>query len=500
MMMLCKFEQVSRKGFHRPQPEKIVPFPYMDRLITSSISLELDRISQEEYHIPPLSLMENAALHLFQEIEKDLDRYSNVLFVAGCGNNGGDAIATARIAWCSGFRNISIYYAEGRESELRQVQRISAEALGIPVSESIAGDLVIDGLYGAGLKGEVREEGRALIEKINSLSAYVVAIDVPSGISDRTSSDAVVKADRTITFGYAKSACYVYPRKAMSGRITVVNPSFAPVEISPSAFILSSDDYCVPSFRSSDYKNTRGHIAIFGGSAEYTGAVRLASKSAFKAGAGLVTVFTDPDIRDLVAADSPSAIVRTYSDDFKASMYSAILVGPGMGKGREHLLEELLASYEGPMVVDADGITAFASIWKPGMCIKASLIFTPHPGELRRLLESVVPSYDISTPEGYFSALDTLSNLTGNSLIIAKSDVNMIIRHGEVPLVYDGSNPALGVAGSGDVLAGICAAFSASSIPLYNAVVLHQNAGAAASEEKKLFTSEELTEYVGRMR
>lgn len=472
----------------------------MDALITSSAALELDRISQEKYHIMPLSLMENAALLLFQEIREELERYTGALFVAGAGNNGGDAIAAARIAWCNGYRNISIYYAKGNETPLREMQRLSAEALGIPSSDDISGDFIIDGLYGAGLKGEVRDDGRDLIGKINACNAFVVSVDVPSGISDKTSFSSAVRADRTVTFGYAKSACYIYPRRAMCGEIKVVNPSFAPACVTPSAFLLSASDYSVSSLRSSAYKNSRGHVAIFGGSDEYPGAVRLAVRGAFKAGAGLVSVFTDPDIKDLVADSCPSAIVRKYSSSYDLAKYAAILIGPGMGNERDYILAALLSSYTGPLVIDADGIRAFASIWHKEMTIKPDIIFTPHPGELRCLLEAVVPSFDTSTPDGYLDALDKLSAKTGNSLIIAKSDVNVIVRHGAELLLYDGSNPALGVAGSGDVLAGIAVAFAAASVPLHNAVILHQRAGAAAAEEKRFFTSEELVEYVGRLR
>ena len=468
----------------------------MDKLITYKDSLALDHITQKEYLIPSLVLMEDAARLLYEEIKSELSKYKRVLFIAGCGNNGGDAIATARIAFCEGFRNIAIYFVNGKESEERKTERLIATKLGIPSTDELSADLIIDGLYGAGLKGDVREEGRALIEKINALSAFVVSIDTPSGLSEEGTSLSIIKANKTITFGYSKAAFYMPERRVFLGEIKVVNPSFAPVDIVPTALLLSDNDYSVAKLASNDYKNKRGSIAIVGGSKRYTGAVQLAAHSAFKAGAGLVTIYTSEDILPIIASQFPSAMLRSFKELKEYDSYDAILFGPGMGEGNEELLLSLLNNYSGKLVIDADGITCFTRVFKLGMTIKPNLIFTPHLGEVKRMLSSILPS----STDAFLASLDKLSAITNDSYIIAKYDVNLIVHHLVTPLVYDGSNPSLGVAGAGDILSGIVVTFASKDIPLYNAVILHQMAGKMAAKELQFYSSEELLPYIGRLR
>lgn len=472
----------------------------MDILISADESSRLDRISSEEYLIPSLSLMESAARLLYEDIRGDIASARKVTFLCASGNNGGDAIACARMAWCDGFRNIGIYYHGGRESGLFTIQRKAAEALGIPVRTIIEGDLIIDGLYGVGLKGSVREEGKALIRQVNSLKSKVIAIDVPSGCGDGSDGSEIIHCVRTVTFGFRKLAMYMKSARAAAGEIRVYNPSFAPVEVRPAAWLATARDYDVPPLRSSDYKNSRGHIAIFGSSPDYPGAVRLATRAAFKAGAGLVTVFTSPEVVSVAALDSPSAMVRPFSAYDEGKRYDAVLFGPGIGSGQGELLRKLLSAYDGTLVLDADGIRTFADIYSPSLEIRPSLIFTPHPGELRYLLSSLLPASSFNTPLSILATLAELSQLLSDAVIISKSDVVAVVKSGETPVIYDGSNPAMGVAGSGDVLAGITAAFAAKGLPAVQAVILHQMAGARAGRELGFFTSEELIEEVGRAR
>lgn len=472
----------------------------MDILISAAESLRLDRISSEEYLIPSISLMESAARLLYEDIRKDIESARKVTFLCGSGNNAGDALAAARMAWCDGFRNIGLYFHGGRESELFTIQRKACEALGIPVRTIIEGDLIIDGLFGVGLKGSVREDGKALIRKINSLKSKVIAVDVPSGCGDDSDGSDIIRCSRTITFGYRKLALYMKNARVSAGEVRVYNPSFAPVSPEAAAYLVSASDYDVPPLDSSDYKNSRGHIAVFGSSADYPGAVRLATRSAFKAGCGLVTVFTSPEVVQIAALDSPSAMVRPFSSYDGEKKYDAVLFGPGIGSGQGRLLEQLLSSYDGILVLDADGIRTFADIWSPSLVIKPSLIFTPHPGELRYLLSRLLPTALFNTPSVMLSALAELSHMLSDAVIISKSDVVAVVRYGEPSYIYDGSNPAMGVAGSGDVLAGITAAFAAKGIPPVQAVILHQLAGAQAGKELGFFTSEELIEEVGRAR
>lgn len=459
----------------------------MEKLIDSSLALTLDRISQEEYLIPSLSLMENAAMCLYHRLKAEISKASSVLFVAGGGNNGGDAIALARICYCNGLRNLSLYLAEGRETKERERQRLIARKLGIPTQNDFKAELIIEGLYGAGLKGPLRPEGRALIEKINNEKTRVISIDVPAGLSPEAEREAVVKAEATLTFGYAKREMYVSPFRALCGKIEVLNPSFAPAQIEASAFKFSPEEYKKPSRESGEYKNTRGHVAVLGGSASYSGAVTLASLAAFKAGAGLVTIYTDPKLAPNLAFEHPSFIVRTFEDLVSLDSYDSVLIGPGFGldASRTEILEKALSLATSPVVIDADAIR----LYRPEFKTKAPLVFTPHLGEFKAL-----SGKGYNTPRQFFENLSSQKDT-----IVCKSDVVWIQKLGETPVVIDGSNPALGVAGSGDVLSGVIAAYLAQGRTILSAALLHQEAGALASKEKGMFSADELLEYIGRL-
>jgi len=468
----------------------------MQYILSAAEAKNLDTITQQEFALPSLSLMENAALCFFYEIEKDIRQSRSCIFVAGCGNNGADAIAAARIAFSRGYENVRICALKGSESPERAKQRAIATFFGVPFTSLIEGDLVIDGVYGIGLKGDVREEGARVIDKINGLGARVISIDCPSGLGDSATYRSIVKAERTITFGFAKRCFFTPSGRAFCGTIKVVNPSFAPDAMKSAAgshCLMEETDLRLPRMDADSYKNRRGHIAIFGGSEAFTGAVRLSSRSAFLSGCGLVTVYTDRKILQIVAEENLSPMVRSFESYSGRERFDAILFGPGIGEGRESVLEKVLSSADCPLIIDADGIRTFMNL--ENRRVKSSrLIFTPHLGELRTLSGNAT----YSTPDEYFDLLSSLSESL-KATIIAKSSVVTIADRRRIVSV-DGANPALGVAGSGDVLSGMIASMISQGGSAELACLYHQMAGHRLKDEKGFFTSEELVEMVGRMR
>ncbi|MCR5732081.1 MAG: NAD(P)H-hydrate dehydratase [Sphaerochaetaceae bacterium] len=468
----------------------------MQYVLSAEEAKSLDLITQNEFGLPGLSLMENAALSFFYEIENDLKNAKLCIFVAGCGNNGADAIAAARIAFSRGYENVRICALKGKESPDRAKQRAIATFFGVPFTSLIEGDLIIDGLYGIGLKGDVRDEGRKVIEKINSLKTKVISIDCPSGLGDKSTFNCIVKAERTVTFGFAKKCFFTPNGRAYCGSIKVVNPSFAPdamKRVQGNFSLLEECDLSLPKMDADSYKNKRGHVAIFGGSDDFTGAVRLSSRAAFLSGAGLVTVYTDEHILPIVASENLSPMVRAFDNYTGKEKYDCILFGPGIGKNKEALLEKVLKSAKCPVVIDADGVSTFKNL-SDHSTESPLLVFTPHLGELRTLSDNA--SYN--TPDEYFSMLDTLSRKY-SATIVAKSSV-VTIADGKNIISVDGANPALGVAGSGDVLSGIIASILCQGKDVPTACLYHQMAGHRLREEKGFFTSEELVEMVGRLR
>jgi len=465
-------------------------------LITDGESKGFDRHTMDDVGVPSLALIEGAATHLYSECEKLIGKDESILIAAGCGNNGADALALARILRLNGYDRIKVFLQKGRESEERRKEREIAISLGIEESGLNDADVVIDGLYGVGLKGEVREEGKKLISEMNALKRRIaISIDVPSGVGYSSSFSDCVNADYTITLGKAKASLYSPMTRMHAGVIIVRNPSIDYGDVESSIQLFSSEDVTLPKIESSAYKNKRGHLAIFAGSKGYTGAARLSAYASFSSGAGLVTVFTHPDIVDAMRSESYSAIIKSVDDEFDANKYGAILFGPGFGKGQgeQEKLAEVLGTAECPVVIDADGIHDFVALGGGEHKCK-TLVLTPHLGELKTLACGSVWN---SVEEFH----ETLLGLSGkySATIVAKSDVTTVAMDGRI-YVYDGSNPSLGVAGSGDVLSGMMATLLMQGASPLAAVSFHQMAGRKARREHGFFDAVRVCEAAGSLR
>ena len=459
----------------------------MERAISYEEARYLDRVSRDRFSIPSLSLMESAAREFYICVKDELEKAQDVCFVAGGGNNGADALAVARMAFCDGMRNITIFQAPGRETEEHRVQKEICERLGMKFTDEVGTSLVIDGLIGVGFSGELSDEKKAIIERMN-MAGKVISIDCPSGIKEGRESFCT-EADMTVTFGYVKSALLLSPK---SGEIRVVNPSFPldSIPLSSDVYRLFPADLNLASIPSDSYKNRKGHVAIFGGSRAYTGAVRLAERAAFKAGAGLVTVFTSDDSYSVVAGENLSPIVRRFSDFSSADGYSSLLIGPGLTDLSADEIISVINSFSGKTrVVDAGAINALGQK-ADELTDGENIIITPHPGEFRSLMRTLgLDETDL------ISDVKRVRDRLKGGTVIYKSSFTLICTLKGCFILRE-PNPALGVAGSGDVLAGITAALSD---PIAG-VLLHSAAGEELYRNKGFFTSEELCEATGRIR
>ena len=462
----------------------------MEYLISSKDALFLDESSITEGMIDSSSLMENASLSIFNNIEKHLKEYKDVVFIAGCGGNGGDAIASARIALSNGY-NPSVYLIDGNENEDRKKQRIIAQNYGVKfISDFSNADLIIDGYIGVGFKGKLRDKAVALINNINNIDCYKISIDVPSGLNEENNVSII--ANETITMGRRKLFMYSPKNRVKCGKITVVNPSFSPkayAKLSPKAKLYNLDEYEKTPLNSSDYKNSKAHIAIFASSLDYLGASLITANTAFKVGVGLVTLYSAKEVLKNIVLDKPSLILREYSQDIDLNIYDAILFGPGFEQDKTSLLEYIISNYKGPLVLDAEGIKTYSTLKNIKRSV-SQIVLTPHLGEIRNF-------FSFSNSAEYFSSLINLSK-TEDLTVVSKCDVVTIADKDELLLV-DGSNPYLGIAGSGDVLSSIITSFLAKKRSVLAAVLLHQKAGLVAHDEYNYFTIEELINVLGHL-
>jgi len=498
----------------------------MKNLLSSADVQSIDLQSQERYKIPALVMMENAGLRAWDVVKKDLDVDTPLVVVAGAGNNGGDGLVMARQAINDGYKDLTVVLLGSHISDSCKVQRDIIEEYGIPCFSAAIEDerahdaamqaiatagVIIDAIAGTGIQAELKGIAVTLVMAMNNnTKGLVYSVDAPSGMGDHIPTTALhVKASATLCMGPAKSLFYHPSLKADCGEIIEINPSF-PLELvnskKPSSFLSDFGEAVLEPLPSDAYKKDRGHLAIYGGCSRYTGAIRLASRSAFVSRVGLVTAVCDKEIYPIVAGESPSVIVKKTEEVTSFDGYSALLAGPGWGEGREDQLDILLHCGK-PIVVDADGIRTYASLYTQGRTTNhGTLILTPHLGELRALCKAIFPERSETLGKGDtpFEYLETLSLMAARmgAIIVAKSNVTYVATAARKPIAIAGDNPSLGVAGSGDVLAGCIAGLLAGGLSPYKSalygVIWHQRAGLEAYHSHGYYASEDLITYLAK--
>jgi ADP-dependent NAD(P)H-hydrate dehydratase / NAD(P)H-hydrate epimerase len=359
-----------------------------------------------------------------------LARYPNarrICAVCGKGANGGDA----RIA-------LRLLEQAGRETG----EELDAQA-----------EVVIDGLFGTGFRGEPRAEAAELIERVNAHGGRVVAVDIPSGVDASTGEvpGAAVRADVTVTMHGPKVGLVVAPGRFLAGEVVVAEIG---VEHADTANRLVTEEILrvVPRRRERDTKYTAGSVLVVGGSPGMTGAVCLAAEGAFRADAGYVTVATDEAAMPVVEARLLEAVKRPLDDvDDAAERATALAVGPGLGRGDEarKLVARLLRELTLPAVVDADALFGLQPDEWP-----ASRVLTPHAGELGRLLDEPSDWVGAHRLEALRRAVDQF-----RCIVLLKGPDTLVGAPGEGVLVSTEGIPALATAGTGDVLTGTIGAF-----------------------------------------
>jgi hydroxyethylthiazole kinase-like uncharacterized protein yjeF len=397
------------------------------------------------------------------------DRYATglregLLIAAGPGNNGGDGWVLARALHRLGVP-VWVTAAIGNRSALNERVRTLALAEGV---REVMGDgpwpnvgLVVDALLGTGAAGAPRPPMAALLHRLFDLEVPIVAIDGPTGVDLESGIvHDVARADLTITFGGARRGHLL--ARDETGTLVVTDIGHPPAD--PAWPVLVNDVQATDwlrRLRSRDHKGVRGRIVVVGGDAGMTGAVRLASRSAFAAGAGLVHAVAPADTVAALIQAEPDLQTLAHSFDQSPSddllgligRADAVVIGPGLGRapGRRAFITALVSAARS-VVLDADALVAFQGA-APELRALASgrpLVLTPHPGEFRTLFPALAPTRELD-PWAAASAAAEESGAT----ILLKGVPTVIARAGRVLLTVAAGNPGLATGGSGDVLSGL---------------------------------------------
>jgi NAD(P)H-hydrate epimerase len=458
----------------------------------------IDRWAIEGQGIAEATLMEAAGTALAEAVA-DLAPRGPVRIVCGKGNNGGDGLVAARRLQDMGF-----------EVEALELEKAEPPDLDVWLQGSGA---VVDAIFGTGFKGAAREPAASAIGAINRCGAPVIACDIASGV-DASSGEiegAAVEADLTVSFHAAKLGHRIAPGKWHTGKLRVEPigiPDGAPSAPAAGTIVPGVLDL-LPRRGPQSTKFSSGQVVIAGGSRGLTGAVRMSSLAAIRAGAGYATVAVPGDLETIFESSQPEvmsvgcpggdgclapAALKAIRKAFERA--AAGVLGPGMGRdpGSVELAREAVAAIEAPLVIDADGLNAFAGNIALLVERRAPSILTPHAGELGRLLGC---SSDQIASERLAAA--RRAAVAAGAIVVLKGD-DTIVTDGERVAVNALAAPALATAGTGDVLSGISAAMLARGLEPFAAacaaVFIHARAGRDAARRVGLVESVIATDVI----
>lgn len=495
------------------------------KIVTSSQMRQLDRRTIEEAGIPGHDLMDRAGRGV-----ADVARYfadlagmnsPSAILLAGRGNNGGDAFAAARHLKDQGF-DVMVWIA-GAENQitgdaLKHLGNVHADGITVEefpsredwddnIAHPAGTDFLIDGLLGTGSHGAPRGPVAWAIQYINAAAndAFVLSIDIPSGINSDTgiAEGDAVNADVTVTMGLPKTGLTAAAAQEFVGTVEVSDIGIPPAYVDalkPATdlqMIYSTElRRLLPRRARGSHKGTYGHLLVIGGSRGFAGAAGLACRAAARSGVGLTTALVPASILPVVAGASLETMVHAGAETDAGSLaaaaldpwfprlatFDAVLVGPGLGLHPESgaLVRSLIEKCPVPLVLDADALNVLADNPKLIRTARSTVIVTPHPGGMGRLL-----GRDAATVQAdRVGSARAAAALTGALVVLKGAGTIVTTREGSAFINMTG-NPGMARGGSGDILAGLLAGLLAQGIAPLDAaragVFLHGRAGDMAA-------------------
>lgn len=464
--------------------------------------------------IDTFMLMEAAGAHVAAQFLKRFPDARRAVVLTGPGNNGGDGHVAARLLAASGVPVLQ-HGSEPRAGTDAERARRNFPGPILPLEEYAAqpGDVVIDALYGAGLARAPDKGTEAAFDGIAASGVPVLAVDLPSGLSGATGKPpgACLPATLTVTFAAMKPGHVLMPGAALCGEVVVCDIGIPARFIrSDRALSINHDGFWRQFLRraaAEQHKYARGHLVVFSGPMISGGAARLAAEAALRTGAGAVTLAAPPGAVLVNAAHVTAVMQRSIRDaaDLDALLgdprLAAFVLGPGFGdRERARAFTGRLALAMKPVVIDADGLTAYAgdtAALASAFAGRTRLAVTPHEGEFRRLFPDLADATDLSKIDRALAAAAMI-----NGVVIYKGPDTVIAAPDGRAAVNTGAPPDLATAGSGDVLSGIIGALAAQGMPLFEAacagVALHTRAARKIVAAGTALTAESLCHGVAR--
>ena len=492
------------------------------KLATAAQMQAMDKQAMEEYGVPSLVLMENAALRVVDILAARLGplRGRRVAVVCGKGNNGGDGLAVARHLHTRFGAHVAAHLIADPDTLIGDaaVQFRMAQKFGVPLhTENMDfghADVIVDALLGTGVRGPVEGAFAFAIDAINGANCPVVAVDVPSGLNADTGevSGPCVRAMLTVTFALPKFGLAVFPGAEYVGELIAADIGFPrAVQNAPDIHAFMTDAADIRRWlparteAQNNNKGTYGHTVIFAGSRGMAGASALCADAAARTGAGLVTLLVPQDAQNtVVSIVSPVVMTRglpqTSAGTFALSALEAALemaqkstaaaVGPGIGGGTDNpetaqFVREFVQQCPVPLVIDADALNILSREPGHGATIvrarSAPTVLTPHPGEMGRLLGLTTDDVQADRRGAVEQAVQQFGGvvlLKGARTLVASPDGTLYVN--------TTGNAGMATGGAGDTLTGMICALLAGKMGAPKAAAcgayLHGLAGDLAAD------------------
>lgn len=476
--------------------------------------------------MPSIILMENAARSIYEsaisQFESSLEN-KNVGIVCGKGNNGGDGFALARHFMNNGY-NVRLI-ALGAEEELKGDALINFRIVKNLLIEnpqskfivheqnrdlSILDDcsLVIDAMLGTGTRGELGEPYKSIVDKLNSLNSYRLAVDLPTGLDLENSSGGVIfNADCTVTLSEYKTGLfygngYLNSGNVIKGQIGIGDEYYQKLTVSD--YLIEPEDafFGLPTKELNQHKYSAGKVFVIAGSSNMPGASILTANSVLKSGAGACFLASPSSIKLLTQQKLNEVIVHAYDDkssgflaqenlselENKIDWADVIAIGPGLGREETTInsVHQILHSYKNKkFVIDADAVFALGNEAYKKINLKGKVL-TPHHKEFANLI-----GVDLSEVEQNIINLGKTFSSENLCYLVLKGAPTIIFNPNGEAFINSAGNPGMAKFGSGDVLTGMIASFLAQSDEtedaIISAVYLHSLAGDLLFEEKTEF-------------
>ncbi len=436
---------------------------------------EADKITVENQQISGTELMERAASLVFEQIHQRLNNAEiPIKIFCGIGNNGGDGLVVARLLVQNGYE-VEVFvvnYSDKRSQDfLINYDRYKERSNNWP--ETIKsqhnfpkinkGDFVVDAIFGLGLNRPVKGWPGELVKHINKSGAFVLAIDIPSGLYPDEApreNTVIINADFTLTFQAPKLTFFFPETMDFVGDFQVLDigldPEFLAKTDTEARLISKAQAQLLYKIRKKNsHKGDYGHCLIVGGSYGKIGSISLSAKAALKSGAGLCSIFSPECGYQILQIAVPEAMVITDNEQHHLTRiepgFKPDVIGFGMGAGTQKetasAFKKLLENTETPLLIDADGLNILAKNPSYLKLLPKKSVLTPHPGELKRLIGEWKDDTEKQKKVQEFVQQH-------KSILVLKGAYTFIFYDDEI-YINNSGNPGMATAGSGDVLSGI---------------------------------------------